>query len=59
MGDILEDVKMVRQNKHDVVLKIGFLNDSKTHGNLLPEFQKAFDIVIKDDGSLQPINYLI
>jgi hypothetical protein len=30
MGDILEDVKMVRAEKHDIVLKIGFLNCLKT-----------------------------
>jgi hypothetical protein len=27
MGDILDDVKMVRESNHEVVLKIGFLND--------------------------------
>ena len=26
MGDIVEDVKMVDETKHDTVLKIGFLN---------------------------------
>lgn len=27
MGDILEDIHMVRETEHDVVLKIGFLNN--------------------------------
>ena len=52
MGDILEDVKMIRESKHKVVLKVGFLNDSKANSALLPDYQKAFDILIKDDGSL-------
>jgi len=29
MGDILEDVKMVKEEIHDNVLKIGFLNNMK------------------------------
>lgn len=59
MGDILDDVKMIRDTKHDVVLKVGFLNDMKRTSHLLDEFSKAFDIVITGDGSLQPINFLL
>jgi HAD superfamily hydrolase (TIGR01544 family) len=32
MGDLLEDIGMVRQSEHDVVLKIGFLNNLEKHG---------------------------
>lgn len=59
MGDILEDVKMVRESEHDVVLKVGFLNDLEENGHLMPEFIKTFDIVVTGDGSLQPINFLL
>jgi hypothetical protein len=52
MGDILDDVKMVRESKHDIILKIGFLNDMKRTSHLLDDFSKAFDIVITGDGSL-------
>lgn len=59
MGDILDDVKMVDHSRHETVLKIGFLNDPIHHQHLVEEFKKAYDIVITDDGSLQPVNYLI
>ena len=59
MGDILEDVQMVRESEHDVVLKIGFLNDLENNAHLMPEFLKTFDIVITGDGSLQPVNFLL
>ena len=59
MGDILEDVKMVRDSKHSTVLKVGFLNDLESQGHLLDEFSKTFDIVITGDGSLQHVNYLL
>lgn len=59
MGDILDDVKMVRESLHDVVLKIGFLNDMQKNSHLTEEFTKTFDIVITGDGSLSPVNYLL
>lgn len=59
MGDILDDVKMVRESLHDVVLKVGFLNDIEKNSHLIEEFTKTFDIVIAGDGSLQPVNYLL
>ena len=59
MGDILEDVKMVRESEHDVVLKIGFLNDMQKQGHMLEDFKNTFDIVITGDGSLQPVNYML
>lgn len=59
MGDILDDVKMVRGSKHDVVLKVGFLNDISKNEHLAEEFSKTFDIVIAGDGSLEPVNYLL
>ncbi|TNV81255.1 hypothetical protein FGO68_gene15065 [Halteria grandinella] len=59
MGDILEDVQMVRESEHDIVLKVGFLNDLEANAHLMPEFMKTYDIVVTGDGSLQPINFLL
>ena len=59
MGDILDDVKMIRESMHETVLKIGFLNDIQNNSHLTQEFLKAFDIVIMGDGSLHPVNYLL
>ena len=50
MGDLMEDVKMVNQASHDLVLKIGFLNDHED--KLLDQFMDTFDLVIVGDGSL-------
>ena len=52
MGDILEDVKMVKAEKHDIILRIGFLNCLKTQSHLKEEFENTFDLVIVGDGSL-------
>lgn len=52
MGDLLEDVQMVRESEHDVVLKVGFLNDLEVKEDMMAEFMKTFDVVITGDGSL-------
>jgi hypothetical protein len=59
MGDILDDVKMIKESEHETVLKIGFLNDIQKNSHLVEEFLKAFDIVITGDGSLHPVNFLL
>ena len=59
MGDILDDVKMCKDSEHDVILKVGFLNDPQRNGHLLEEFTRTFDIVIAGDGSLMPVNYIL
>ncbi|TNV77402.1 hypothetical protein FGO68_gene11395 [Halteria grandinella] len=59
MGDLLEDVQMVRESEHDVVLKVGFLNDLEVKEDMMAEFMKTFDVVITGDGSLQAVNYLL
>ena len=43
---------MADGSRHDTVLRIGFLNeDSKIH-DLLPLYQKAYDVVILYDGTM-------
>jgi len=59
MGDILEDVKMVREHRHEVHLKIGFLNDAVAHAHLKEEFMRTFDIVVEGDGSLEVVNHIL
>lgn len=61
MGDILEDSLMACDTRHDTVLRVGFLNvgDHLEFSNNLKKFQKVFDIVITDDGSLEPIIHIL
>jgi hypothetical protein len=59
MGDILEDVKMVREEDHHTVLKVGFLNDTEKSAALTEDYLNTFDIVIVGDGSLCPINQIL
>ena len=52
---------MACDTKHETVLRVGFLNirDHLEFSNNLRKFQNAFDIVITDDGSLEPIIHLL
>lgn len=59
MGDILEDVRMVKDSEHTTVLKVGFLNDVNAEKRVQEEYMDTFDIVIVGDGSLDPINSII
>lgn len=59
LGDILEDVNMVRRSEHETVMTVGYLNCMQTHGHLLEDFKREFDLIILDDGSLQIVNYLL
>ena len=59
MGDILEDVKMVKEQHHNTVLKVGFLNDTEKSAAMTEDYLRTFDIVIVGDGSLCPINNLL
>ena len=52
MGDIVEDVKMVDETKHDIVLKIGFLNDIENQSHMIEKYMDTFDMVIAGDGCL-------
>lgn len=59
MGDILEDITMVRHQDHTIVLKIGFLNNPTKLAHLVGDFKHNYDLVIVNDGSLHPITYLL
>ncbi len=58
MGDIVEDVKMVREQAHHTVLKVGFMNEGASD-EVTREYMNTFDIVIKGDGSLCEVNSMI
>lgn len=52
---------MACDTKHDTVLRVGFLNirDHLEFSNNFRKFSKVFDIVITDDGSLEPVIHLL
>jgi hypothetical protein len=56
MGDMLDDVKMVKSSEHETVLKVGFMNDDRSNEE---DYLNTFDIVIAGDGSLSHVNSLI
>ncbi len=53
IGDNISDLDMVKNCEYKQLLKIGFLNENID--KLRPNYQKAFDVVIENDG---PMNYL-
>lgn len=57
LGDSLGDLNMSEGLEHDIILKIGFLNDKEDE--LLEEYKKHFDLIITDDGSLEEVNKLL
>lgn len=59
MGDILDDVRMVRDSEHHVVLKVGFLNDLVKDQSKKDEYMDTFDMVILGDGSMEPVNEML
>ncbi|MEK6902873.1 MAG: HAD-IB family phosphatase [archaeon] len=56
LGDSLDDVGMVAGFDHDVVIKIGFLNDDSGR---LSDYQKVYDVVIVHDGNIDFVNELL
>ena len=57
IGDHIGDLQMSQGIKHDVIIRIGFLNSNKEA--LLNSYLEKFDVVICDDGSLQKINNIL
>ena len=52
MGDVVEDIEMVKQLSYDNILKIGFLNNMTADAHLYEKFQEAYDIIVHKDGNL-------
>lgn len=54
LGDSLGDAVMAGDDgeRHDVVLRVGFLNEVETEGELLAAYSRAFDVVVLRDSSL-------
>lgn len=57
LGDSVDDVGMVQGFEYNNLITIGFLND-KVEENL-ERYQKAFDVVITGDGSMEYVNELL
>ncbi len=57
IGDTLGDLNMLQGVSHEVVLRVGFLNENVDENFDL--FKKEYDIVILGDGSMEPINQLL
>ena len=58
LGDIVEDIDMVDESRHSQCLKVGYLNSSKNE-HLFDYYSNNFDIVIRRDGPLVPVNLIM
>eukprot|EP01138_Halocafeteria_seosinensis_P002393 gb/GECG01002450.1/.p1 GENE.gb/GECG01002450.1/~~gb/GECG01002450.1/.p1 ORF type:complete len:346 (+),score=29.97 gb/GECG01002450.1/:1-1038(+) len=57
LGDGMGDVDMARDEDHDMVLRIGFLNQESDQ--LLRQFSHKYDLIILNDGNMAPALGLI
>ena len=57
MGDSIHDPHMVKDSKHNCILRIGFLNSDEDQ--LLDIYQQSYDIVILKDQGLDYVVELI
>ncbi len=57
LGDSVDDIGMVQGFEYDHLLSVGFLNDKV--GENIERYQKTFDVVITNDGSMQCVNELL
>lgn len=57
LGDCAEDTKMIEGIAHDELMKFGFIN--KPDPQQLQSLNRYYDIVQKDDGSMEYINELL
>uniref|UniRef100_A0A7S0WMC1 5'-nucleotidase n=1 Tax=Pyramimonas obovata TaxID=1411642 RepID=A0A7S0WMC1_9CHLO len=57
LGDGLGDVTMAEGIPHEVVLKVGFLNDKVEE--LLPLYKEVYDIIVTNDGSMDVVVELL
>ena len=57
MGDVISDLDMIKPEKYDNILSIGFVNSAvEKH---LEEYKKYFDVLILNDGPLDFVNGLL
>jgi len=50
---------MIGDIKYDNLLKIGFMNNPVKFKDLIPDYEKSFDILILEDGNFDEINMII
>ncbi|MCX6781737.1 MAG: haloacid dehalogenase-like hydrolase [Candidatus Magasanikbacteria bacterium] len=57
LGDTIDDVGMIEGFDYDNLLKIGFLCEDVE--NQLPKYKQYFDMIILNDGPIDPLNQLL
>lgn len=57
LGDIIDDLGMVKGFPYDNLISVGFLNEEVEER--LPAFRKNFDIIILNDGPMDYINNML
>jgi 5'-nucleotidase len=57
LGDSLGDLGMTEGLEHDNIIRIGFLNDKINQ--LLVDYAREFDLIILNDGPMDPVNKLL
>lgn len=55
MGDIIDDAGMVRDQEHETILRVGFLNSEEQYERQIGKFMNTFDVIVYRDGSLCPV----
>ena len=57
LGDLIEDLDMVKGFPYKTLIKIGFLN--KNQEDYLENYKKNFDIIIANDSGMDYVNELL
>ncbi len=57
LGDSVDDIKMVPEEKREQTIKVGFLD--KEVEERLPDYRQEFDMVCANNCSLEPATYLV
>ncbi len=59
IGDLTEDIVMVANSDYKNVIKIGFMNGVKDKEYSQALYNQSYDVVIKGNGSMQHVLYLL
>jgi 5'-nucleotidase len=57
LGDGIDDIGMIEGFDYDNLLKIGFLNEEPD--KYIDAFKRNFDLIILDNGGMDPVNKII
>ncbi|MFH1030501.1 MAG: hypothetical protein V1770_04545 [bacterium] len=59
LGDSISDTMMLNGYEYDKVMKIGFLSDDAEDESVQLLYEKAFDVLVLDDGPMDFVNELL